>query len=845
MTSQLCPKPADLGRYVLGNMNSTDMQMLEQHLMQCQRCCDQIETLNPQDEVTKSFGLSSPIDELNDSLINDVMTRVNQWRAMTENTSSLSATGSFVSAEDQDLGDLATGGLLNAPISPDELGRLGDYRVLRILGRGGMGFVFLAEDIKLRRRVALKVMRPSEARKRGGAERFLREARAAAAVEHDNIVTILQVGEDRGIPFIAMPLLQGESLRSILNRESRVPQSRAIAICRQVAEGLQAAHQTGLIHRDIKPDNLWIESSKDRVKLLDFGLVRELDSEDGLTVHGTVLGTPSYMSPEQAAGERVDHRSDLFSLGAVFYQMLSGKSPYAGNNLTSTLMNVARAQPQPLSSLVPGLDAELVSLVTRLNSRDPRDRPQSAAEVVKLLKDIEDRLASPPETPKLPEKTKQPESLKQLDIKVASPRRTVSRSAKPPTSRMLKYSLGAGGAFVMLLAITFFVRLGKYQVQITVDDPAISLKVDGNDILIEDDRALTRLSAGNHKLMVSRDGLSTLTDEFQVTKNGKNMIHVAIVEGKLTIDQNTGSSPTASANLATAIPKATTARSNNADDVDRKAVIWMRSLQTPINCRLMSLQDANRQWEYLTDSTFSIPEEPFKIHGIYLHQNYVDSLGENAADDLAPHIRGMRNLYALRIAGDSLTNRGLEKLLQIPEFRNIAELEIASPLIDDQIIPSLTQFKKLTRLQLANVPKMTGKGIGALRVCTNLASVGWTLATPSVESFEELSEIPSLIALEINSIRGTEGHAIAVSRLNLTGLLFYGSGQDDQMISHFARLTGLTYLNLSVGELTDQGLAALEGLKALNTLDVRNTQVTSEGVARFQQAVPMCQIVTE
>ncbi len=668
--------------------------------------------------------------------------------------------------------------------------------MLKVLGRGGMGFVFLAEDLKLRRRVALKVMRPAEARKKGAKDRFLREARAAAAVEHDNVVTIHQVGEDRGIPFIAMPLLQGESLRSVLARETKLPQERVLAIAVQVAAGLHAAHQTGMIHRDIKPDNLWIDSAKERVKILDFGLVRELDNEDGLTIHGTVLGTPSYMSPEQAAGETVDHRSDLFSLGAVLYQMLSGKSPYAGSNLTSTLINVTRAQPQPLNSLVSGLDDELLQLIEKLNSRDPNDRPESAADVVATLKRIETRLSRQSERGS-------PESRPPL----LDPASTV----KPPTASWRKYAIGSGGAAAILLAVTFLVQMGKYQVQITIDDPSIALKVDGNDILIEDAKAVTRLSAGPHKLTVNRAGLSTLTDEFHVTKDGKNVIHVAIVNGQFAIDTGHKASSTPSPNSSEPIP-GTAELTGTVDAPERKAATWMRSIQPPLAFRLMSLRDANQQWEFLPESTEPIPTEPFRIYTLHLHVNYTNQYRDETAEALAPNIRGVRGLYALSIGSDRMTLRGLEKVLEIPEFHDIEALDIGGVRCDDRIFDSIAKLPKLTNLHFAKVTELTGKGISALRACPDLNSVGWTLSSPSVESFEELAQLPHLITIELNAVAVTEAHALALAKLNLRNLALNDSGLNDAMVSHFAALKQLNFLNLSVGEITDQECYRSENL---------------------------------
>lgn len=188
--------------------------------------------------------------------------------------------------------------------APGEIGRLNGYRILRELGHGGMGLVFEAEDIRLKRRVALKVMKPVVAARDANRQRFLREAQAAAQVEHDHICPIYQVGEDNGVPFIAMPFLKGEPLDAHLKRHClRI--GDAVRIARQTAEGLAAAHAQGLIHRDIKPANVWLEAPRGRVRILDFGLARSISENTNLTASGAVMGTPAYMAPEQARGRAV------------------------------------------------------------------------------------------------------------------------------------------------------------------------------------------------------------------------------------------------------------------------------------------------------------------------------------------------------------------------------------------------------------------------------------------------------------------------------------------------------------------------------------------------------------
>jgi serine/threonine protein kinase len=242
------------------------------------------------------------------------------------------------------------------------MGRLGPYRVVKVMGAGGMGVVFLAEDPALHREVALKVMLPDRAQKPGARERFLREARAAAQIQHDNIVTIYHVGEDRGVPYMAMQLLKGTSVEDWLAAGNRPTLRHTLRIARETAQGLAAAHSRGLIHRDIKPANLWLEDRSTgrfgrrdrsvRVKILDFGLARAASDEMHLTQQGHVLGTPSYMSPEQARGKPIDARSDLFGLGCVLYRLLTGALPFIAPETLAVLYAIL--YPEGVISQSPG-----------------------------------------------------------------------------------------------------------------------------------------------------------------------------------------------------------------------------------------------------------------------------------------------------------------------------------------------------------------------------------------------------------------------------------------------------------------------------------------------------------
>jgi serine/threonine protein kinase len=285
---------------------------------------------------------------------------------------------------------------LAPPQAPGELGRLGTYRILKVLGVGGMGIVFQAEDLHLKRQVAIKAMKPSIAAKETSRQRFFREAAMTAQLEHDHIVTIYQVAEDRGTPFLAMKLLQGESLDERLKREGGwMALSEVLRIGREICEGLAAAHDRGLVHRDVKPANIWLEAPRDRVKIVDFGLAR-VHTEDGrLTQTGTLMGTPAYMAPEQASSEDVDHRTDLFSVGCVLYRMCTGQLPFKGKDTMSMLRALAVETPDPPHQIAPGLPRALSDLIMRLLSKDPAGRPKSARETAREL----DRLAQEPKQP--------------------------------------------------------------------------------------------------------------------------------------------------------------------------------------------------------------------------------------------------------------------------------------------------------------------------------------------------------------------------------------------------------------------------------------------------------------
>lgn len=286
--------------------------------------------------------------------------------------------------------------------STEEMGWLGEYRVFEILGRGGMGIVFRAEDTRLKRPVALKVLLPHLTEDLTARARFTREAETAARLVHDHIITIYEVGEvphpkeeSVGVLFLAMQLLEGETLDKRLRREHLLSASEVIRLGAEVASGLAMAHDSGVIHRDLKPGNVWLQHSPGkplpRAILLDFGLAKALEGDIRLTRQGAILGTPAFMSPEQAGGEPLDPRSDLFSLGAVLYEMATGQLPFQGEDPLSTLFNITVSEPSRPKQLNPQIPEALSRLILQLLSKNREERPQHASQVAKELNGIASR----------------------------------------------------------------------------------------------------------------------------------------------------------------------------------------------------------------------------------------------------------------------------------------------------------------------------------------------------------------------------------------------------------------------------------------------------------------------
>lgn len=525
-----CPADDLLVRLAAGQILSQEAEAFLSHLESCARCTARVQQLSMHDTLadllshadTQSSLPEQPRLETLTAVLADLRLSAAAWQRSDADAAACRHGESVVQAIVRCM----------APAeSADELGRLGGYRVLGTLGQGGMGVVFSAQDVALQRRVALKTMKPELAAHEVARLRFLREARATAAIEHRHIVTIHQVGEDRGIPFLAMQHLEGESLAQRIRRSGKLPLADVLRIGRQVAEGLSAAHQRDLVHRDIKPANVFLAQESDlaepTAKILDFGLAWMGDDAQ-LTHSGSPLGTPSYMAPEQACSSTSDARSDLFSLGCMLYQMSTGQLPFVGSHPLAVLMAVAEQDPTPPSELDSDVPGPLSDLILRLLAKQPEGRPASAMQVAFELRQLEADLLPPGPTARSA---------------------TVARDDARHGARWFRRKRTWLGGWLVptLVAVAVLVPLGylfagtlfrivtnKGILVIKTDDAdvVVRTKENGAIVVLSGTQQEIELAAGDQEIEIAiKDGDKTarfVTRKFEILRGGESLLDVAL-----------------------------------------------------------------------------------------------------------------------------------------------------------------------------------------------------------------------------------------------------------------------------------------------------------------------------
>ncbi len=697
-------------------------------------------------------------------------------------------------------------------IQPPE--RLGSYRILRLLGEGGMGSVYLAEDERLGRTVALKTIRPAMVAKGTLRDRFWREAQAVAALRSDHIVPIYQVGEDNGVAFLVMPLLKGESLEGRLRRANgSLPVAEAVRIAREIALGLAAAHAVGLIHRDIKPGNIWLEETADethalrtRVRLLDFGLVRRAQDDTQLTSAEVVLGTPCYMAPEQARAELVDPRADLFSLGCVFYHMLTGQRPFVGRNLMSVLTSLAVDTPSPPHELNPDCPRSLSNLVLCLLAKKPSQRPPSATAVARSLLKWE-----------------------------ASPEAPGSPVQRPACARyVLRVMVGA--LILLLLSAGLLFRSAIYHIVtdqgelvIETDASAIEVKIVQQGLVIHDRTARRDfiLKAGKGEIEVyEKDGIKVATRQFELTRNGKTTVKVTL--GELS-----------------------EARKRN--DPERRAAEWVLSVGGKVRI--------NDQSDDI-DHPCRLPKEGFRLTHVNVYAGN-EKVNERVTDEGMATLEGCKHLAFLNLGYTHISNQGVA---HIKDCQKLTVLTLARSRVTDEVLGHFKDCKHLTLLNLDRT-KVGDLGIASFKDCKDLRVLhvaGTRIGDKGLATFAECEDLTVLwlggtrvtdeglacfkkcrklesLYLGSTSI-GDEGMAHLKDCQHLHTLYLHNTHVTDATLAQLKERVNLRYLYLHGTQVSDSGLVHLKGCKQLNYLNLGQTKVTQKGIDALRHALPECKI---
>jgi serine/threonine protein kinase len=366
--------PDTITNFLADCLDVDQQRTFEQHLDECDHCCAELQQRTASVELwtdTQSFLSSS------DNVCHDAPSTSDESTSVSK-----SVRLDFLAPTDD----------------PHMPGRFGRCEISGVVDCGGMGIVLKGFDPALNRYSAIKVLAPHYASNGAARQRFAREVQAAAAIVHDNVIAIHGVDEFNGLPYLVMPYVKGVSLQKRIDREGPLSTTEILRVALQTARGLAAAHDQGLVHRDIKPANILLPKSVKRVVITDFGLARAAD-DASLTRSGVIAGTPQYMSPEQARGEGIDTRSDLFSLGSVMYAMCTGHPPFRAETPYGILRRITDNDARPIREVNPDIPAWLCRIVDRLLAKNPDDRFESAEFTAQLLGDCLAHVQKPDQVP--------------------------------------------------------------------------------------------------------------------------------------------------------------------------------------------------------------------------------------------------------------------------------------------------------------------------------------------------------------------------------------------------------------------------------------------------------------
>ncbi len=666
----------------------------------------------------------------------------------------------------------------------------------------------------------------------GARERFLREARAAAQVVHDNVVTIYEADEHEGMPYIAMQFLEGCSLEDYLRKKGRPTVAQVLKVGRETAAGLAAAHKIGLIHRDIKPANLWLEAPGGRIKVLDFGLARPVNGDNEVTKSGEILGTPAYMSPEQARGLKLDHRTDLYSLGAVLYRLCTGSPPFQGTNTMAMLMALGTEDPAPVRDISPEVPEPLAELIHQLLAKDPMARPRSAEEVVKRIRAIAEGGRGPARPDRLPlrsdvapsRRSEQAAPRKATDQSsqetmpeedTAEQPRSPARRALPPRRRIsLRVAVGLVSVLagtVLAAVIVIKTKDGK-ETRIEVpDDASVTIERPGvGSIEVKPPAALPKPPAVLPQPPTERaaaEAILALGGAVRLNVNGEDREYdnpANLPQGDLTLTGVSlyGKKRVTDADLA------------NLRDCKRLTVLILNKTS-------------------ITDAGLAHLKGCNLLREIGLDDTMVSDVG-------LANIDGARDLHLLSLGFTKVSNAGLARF---PSLTKLIHLNLTSTLVTDPGLARLSECRNLQFLSLANT-RVTDAGLANLSNCKQLNYLDLTSTTVSDEGLAAFKDCKMFRFIHLPGTRVTDaGLAYFRDCKALKWLTLRQTKVTDAGMENFKDCKNLENLLLENTAITDAALKYFQDTKSLKSIGLTGTKVTREAVEEFANRLPRCTIV--
>lgn len=776
--------------------------------------------------------------------------------------------------------------------TPEHIGR---FKILGTLGSGAFGKVFRATDPQLDREVAIKTPLKSSDQSDSDRDRFLREARSAATINHPNICQVHEVGEADGVPYIVMALVHGQSLADMLAARKRpFSVKQAAIIVRKIALALASAHEKGGVHRDLKPANVMFDRERKDIVVMDFGLARRPNFGDARgTQSGVILGTPAYMSPEQARGDAkgVGPESDIFSLGVILYELLTGVRPYSGT-VTEVIGQILHVEPQPPSCHRPDIDSRLEALCLKAMSKEPADRFASMREFAKALDEIIKGTTGAADTARASttrqgkDKTNSTTSRNLSDLFAAfslERKQTREETAALVEAAVAQHRVPRWALTLVCLlfvigmtsaaGIVFFTRTEKVLVTIELTDVDLADKdlsffLDERPVSPEALAKPIELAPGEHWLMVKRGG--------EVVKRLQLLVTGGRTPG---IKMRDFTQPSA---VADASPKA-----------DRIAAEWALGIGGTVNIevdgrekRITELPETNFKVKQIdlsrtpvTDEDLQYLEGLTQLGSVGLQRTEITDAGlarlrslpslwglslqgSKVTDAGLQHLKGLAKMRSLRVDGLPITDAGMSHLkgldlktlslnatqvgdagLQaLPGMDQLTLLWLGSTKVTDAGVPTLAKLPKLAFLSLA-FTGVTDEGfrhLGTLRLNTLL--MRYTAVTDALIGYLQNSK-DSLAALDLGSTRITDNALPQLrdfQKLNFLGLS--NTKVTDRGLEHVAHLTDLLKLELHGTTVTHAGLKHLYGLKQLQTLSVPSSAVSASELREMQEALPKCEI---